>query len=130
MHEGNVEKTRDVCEKIGNRQYTEWCIDNLARQIHPLTEGSVEKVYQLCQQVGPYWYEKCVVVNAGSYYSVGDPQAAITVCRGQLSPPAKADCYQTIMGQLVADINRDGPAKEQLCQQMDPGWRDNCLQQI
>lgn len=130
MNSGNIAKTREVCEQTGNRQYTEWCVDNLARQIHPLTEGSVEKVYALCQQVGPFWYEKCVVVNAGSYYSVGDPQAAITVCRGQLSPPAKSDCYQTVLGQLVADVNRDQTAKEALCRQMDAGFSEHCLQQL
>lgn len=127
---GDIVKTRESCEQAGNPQYIEWCIDNLARQIHPLTAGDVEKVFELCSQVGPYWYEKCVVVNAGSYYSVGDPTAAITVCHGALSPPAKADCYNTVLGQLVPDINTDRAGKEELCRSMEEGYRDHCLSQV
>lgn len=130
MHGGDVVKTRELCEQIGNPEYTLWCVDNLARQIHPLTEGSVEKVFSLCREIGPYWYEKCVVVNAGSYYSVGDPAMAVTICRGELSPAAKADCYQTVMGQLVPDINRDHAAKQALCRQMESGFSEYCLGQV
>ncbi|HLD26113.1 MAG TPA: hypothetical protein VJC05_03670 [Candidatus Andersenbacteria bacterium] len=129
MH-GDIAKTRESCEHIGNPQYTEWCVDNLARQIHPLTAGDVGKVYSLCSEVGPFWREKCIVVNAGSYYSVGDPATAIAVCRGQLSPPAKTDCYQTVAGQLIADINIDVTQKEELCRQMEMGYNENCLQQL
>lgn len=127
---GDVAKTKEQCEKIGNPQYTLWCIDNLARQVHPLTNGNTEKVFELCKQVGPYWYEKCVVVNAGSYYSVGDPASAIAICRGALSPPAKNDCYQTVLGQLVSDINLGKREKQALCRTMDQAFRDQCLKQV
>lgn len=127
---GDIGQTRVLCERAGNAQYTDWCIDNLARQIHPLTAGDVTKVFALCSQVGTSWYEKCVVVNAGSYYSVGDPATAIAVCHGSLSPAAKADCYNTVMGQLVPDINLDRSAKEELCRAMEPGYSDHCLNQV
>lgn len=127
---GDIARTQELCEKAGNVQYTEWCIDNLARQIHPLTAGDVGQVLKLCSEVGPYWYEKCVVVNAGSYYSVGDPVTAITVCQTPLSPSAKTDCYNTVMGQLVSDINIDQRGKEKLCQTMEEGYREECLGQI
>ncbi len=130
LNNGDIAKTREQCEQIGNPKYTEWCIDNLARQIHPITAGQVGKVYELCRQVGPYWQEKCVVVNAGSYYSVGDPQTAIAVCRGQLSPPAKTDCYQTVLGQLVADINLSASEKKKLCAEMDRPFDSQCYQQL
>ncbi len=130
MEKGNIAKTREICEKVGNAQYTAWCMDTLARQIHPLTAGDAGKVYELCQQVGPQWFENCVTVNAGAYYSVGDGQTAIAVCRGPLSPGAKADCYNKVIGQLLPDINVDKAAKEQLCRQMDFGYADSCLQQL
>ncbi len=130
LNGGDVQKTRAQCEEAGNPQYTLWCIDNLARQIHPLTNGDVSKVFELCRDVGPFWYEKCVVVNAGSYYSVGDENAAIAICRGQLSPPAKADCYQTVLGQLVSDINLEKREKEELCRSVEDGFRGQCLQQV
>lgn len=130
LNKGDLVKTKDLCERIGNAQYTLWCIDNLARQIHPLTNGHIEQVYPLCQQIGAFWYEKCVVVNAGSFYSVGDPTTAIALCGSNLSAPAKTDCYQTVMGQLVPDINLDRAAKQNFCGQMEPGWREQCLQHV
>ena len=130
LTKGDLAKTKDLCEKIGNSQYTVWCIDNLARQIHPLTNGKADQVFPLCQQIGAFWYEKCVVVNAGSFYSVGDPAAAIVLCGSALSAPAKTDCYQTVMGQLVPDINLDRQAKQAYCARMEPGWREHCTQQI
>ncbi len=130
LNNGDIVKTKDSCEKVGKAEYTLWCIDNLARQIHPLTAGNLSKVYELCQLVGPFWYEKCVVVNAGSYFSVGDPKSAITLCGSPLSAPAKTDCYQTVNGQLVPDINLDRAGKEKYCQQMEAGWREQCLQEV
>lgn len=130
LMKGDLVKTKDLCEQIGNAQYTVWCIDNLARQIHPLTNGNVDQVFSLCQQIGAFWYEKCVVVNAGSFYSVGDPAGAITLCGSTLSAPAKTDCYQTILGQLVPDINLDQKAKQNLCGRMEIGWREQCVQQV
>lgn len=130
LQKGDLAKTKDVCEGIGNAQYTLWCIDNLARQIHPLTNGDINQVFPLCQQTGPFWYEKCVVVNAGSFYSVGDPAAAIALCTSQLSAPAKTDCYQTVMGQLLPDINLTRQQKEDYCKRMEPGWSEQCLQQV
>lgn len=127
---GDIAKTRELCEKVGNPHYTMWCIDNVARQIHPLTNGSAEKVFELCQQVGPYWYEKCVVVNAGSYYSVGDPVAAITICQGWLSPAAKSECYQQVLGQLVPDLNLAVQEKVDLCRSMEVPFRDECSRRV
>lgn len=130
LQNGDIAKTKDLCEKVGNSQYTLWCIDNLARQIHPLTNGQLTKVLELCQQMGGYWYEKCVVVNAGSYYSVGDPPTAIALCTQRLSPPAKNDCYLTVTSQLVSDINLAAAQKENYCRTMEPGYHESCLQQI
>lgn len=127
---GDVVKTRESCEQTGNSQYTEWCMNNLARQIHPMTLGQVDKVYELCQQVGNYWYENCIVVNSGSYYSVGDPATSIEVCTGRLSPRAKSDCYEKAMGQLMADINLDAEAKINFCGGMEPGWREECVRRM
>jgi hypothetical protein len=127
---GDVARTRSACEKAGNPQRVAWCMDNLARQIHPLTAGDVDKVYELCRQVGPTWQEKCVVVNAGSYYSVGDAETAIGVCRGALSPLAKTDCYNVVVGQLIPDTNRDRTSKETLCRSLEEGYQAACLTQV
>lgn len=130
LNQGDIGKTRELCEAIGNSEYTFWCIDNLARQIHPLTAGVTEKVFDLCGQIGPYWYERCVVVNAGSYYSVGDPATAIKVCQGNLSPAAKHDCYQTVLAQLIPDINLTTDAKRVLCREMSEPWHSECIDRV
>lgn len=130
LEKGSISQTSQKCQAIGNRQYTEWCMDALARQIHPLTAGHVNMVYQLCQQVGPQWYEHCVAVNAGAYYSVGDGDTAIQVCHTNLSSAAKADCYQRVMAQLVPDINRSQEQKQALCQGMEESFNKNCLDQV
>ncbi|MBI2010079.1 MAG: hypothetical protein HYS86_02750 [Candidatus Chisholmbacteria bacterium] len=131
LEDGDIVKTKETCEAIENPQYTIWCMDNLARQIHPLTAGNIDQVFSLCQQVGPYWYENCIVVNAGSYYSVGDPNSAITICNHPLSPEAQADCYQNVIGQLVPDPNPTAETKRSLCQQIArTEFAQMCLSQI
>jgi len=130
LENGDIVKTKEVCEGIGNEQYTHWCIDNLARQIHPMTLGDVGKVFELCAQVGEFWREMCIVVNAGSFYSVGDPDTAIEVCNQPLSVPAKADCYQRILGQLVPDVNLTYDQKEEYCKKMQGNFIGQCLEQI
>ena len=64
MKGGDLVKTKDGCEAVGNSQYTAWCMDNLARQIHPLTNGNVNQVFSLCAQLDGSWFDNCVVVNA------------------------------------------------------------------
>jgi hypothetical protein len=130
MNNGDIAKVAQLCDESGNEQYVEWCHDNLARQIHPLVHGDIGKVFELCQQVGSFWIEHCIVVNAGSFYSVGDPGTGIAICNQPISPPAKADCYQRIMGQLVPDVNLNPKEKVAFCQKMEGGFQQECLQKI
>jgi hypothetical protein len=95
LEKGNIAKTRERCERAGMAQYTEWCMDNLARQIHPSTAGSVDKVFALCDQVGPRWKQQCVWVNAGSYASVGDPATGRAICE-RLETPEREKCLEKV----------------------------------
>lgn len=128
MNKGDIVKTAQLCEQTGNRQYTEWCFDNLARQLHPLTAGDTNKVFSLCATLGSYWREGCIIVNAGSYYSVGDRQAAITICN-QIAPTAQSACFQNVLGQLGADLI-PGEEKKALCDKVQGNFRGMCLGRI
>lgn len=103
-------------------------MDNLARQIHPLTNGDITKVFALCPLEGDEWRENCVTINAGSYYSVGGREEAIAICQRAL-PQTKETCYNTILGQLVPDsISVD--QKRYFCQKLEMPYSNTCLGQI
>lgn len=128
MQGGDIVKTTKLCEGIGNEQYIAWCMDNIARQIHPLTNGDPVKSFQFCQQVGPKWYDNCVVVNAGSFYSVGGRDEAIFIC-SQVPPSLKSECYQRVIGQIISDpIERS--EKEKLCQKIETSFKNQCTSSL
>lgn len=125
MHGGSVEKTAQLCQEVGNDQYEEWCMDNLARQIHPLTNGDPAKSFELCQQEGTKWYDNCLVVNAGSFYSVGGRDQAIFICQNVPSP-LKGECYQRVISQIISDPI-DKSQKQILCQKVEMPFQTNCF---
>ena len=128
MNGGDLEKTTTTCEEAGNDTYTAWCMDNLARQIHPLTNGDPAKSFELCQKEGPRWYNNCLVVNAGSFYSVGGRDQAIFICQN-IPGDLKPECYHLIIGQIASDpIDRN--QKQQICQRIEQPFSGQCLSQI
>ena len=128
LYNGDIVKTAKTCQSAGNQKYTEWCLDNLARQIHALTNGEISKVFSLCQMLGENFRENCIIVNAGSYYSVGDPATAIGIC-SQIIPPAKGSCYQGIISQITSD-NLTQTEKKKLCKKIGGEFEKSCLWQI
>ncbi len=125
MNNGDIVKTTQICEGAGNKEYIAWCMDNIARQIHPLTNGDPTKTFELCQQVGPDWYNNCLVVNAGSFYSVGGRSQAIFICQN-IPPELKNECYQRVIGQIVSDPI-DKKQKDSLCQSIESPFKLQCL---
>lgn len=128
MNNGDIQKTAQVCQKIGNPQFVEWCMDNLARQIHPLTNGDIVKVFSLCPLVGDAWREHCVAVNAGAFYSVGGRSEAIAICQRVL-PQTKPQCYNLVLGQILSDPI-DTNQKANLCQQLESPYKEQCVSQL
>ena len=128
MENGDVAKTAKLCQEIDNDQHVEWCMDNLARQIHPLTNGDPALAFQLCQQEGADWYDNCLVVNAGSFYSVGGRDEAIFICQN-VPPHLKPECYQRVIGQIVSDPIEE-VQKQQLCQKLEPAFSNQCFSQV
>ncbi|MBI2595814.1 hypothetical protein HYW46_03740 [Candidatus Daviesbacteria bacterium] len=125
INKGDIAKTSQLCQEVGNDQYAAWCMDNVARQIHPLTNGDPSKAFQLCQQAGAKWYDNCIVVNAGSFYSVGGRGQAIFICENT-PPSVKQECYQTIISQIISDpIDRS--QKEFWCKKIEQPFQNQCL---
>ncbi|EKD65696.1 MAG: hypothetical protein ACD_50C00012G0001, partial [uncultured bacterium] len=128
MNQGDIVKTAQICQEIGDDQKTAWCMDNLARQIHPMTAGDISKVFSFCNQLGEKWLNNCISVNAGSYFSVGDPPAAIKICQ-KISPNGKTECYQNILGQITGSI-QNKVSKLELCSSLEEPYRTDCLSKI
>lgn len=124
MNNGDLAKTAEICQGAGNEQYVEWCMDNLARQIHPLTQGDPAKSFELCQQAGASWYDNCIVVNAGSFYSVGGRDQAIFICQN-VPPNLKGECYQRVISQIISDPV-DKAQKEVLCKKLEQPFNKQC----
>ena len=128
MNNGDVAKTAQLCQEIGSDQYTKWCMDNLARQIHPLTNGDPARAFVLCQQEGQDWYDDCLVVNAGSFYSVGGREQALFICQN-IPPHLKTECYNRVIGQIASDPIEIA-LKQSLCQRIEPPFNNQCFGQI
>ncbi len=127
MHGGDMVKTAELCQETGNEQYEIWCMDNVARQIHPLTNGDPAKSFELCQSAGQKYYDNCLVVNAGSFYSVGGRDQAIFICQN-VPPHLKQECYQRVIGQIISDPI-DRASKQQLCKKIEPPFNGQCFGQ-
>ncbi|MBI2028697.1 MAG: hypothetical protein HYT07_03770 [Candidatus Levybacteria bacterium] len=128
MNNGDIVKTSELCQTVENEEYEAWCMDNVARQIHPLTLGDPAKSFELCQQEGQDWYDDCLVVNAGSFYSVGGRDEAIFICQN-VPPHLKDECYQRVIGQIASDPI-DVNQKQMLCQKIESPFNNQCFGQI
>lgn len=128
MYGSDLVKTANLCEAIGNTQHKEWCLDNLARQIHPLTESNINKVWELCGQMGQRNLEKCVMINAISYYSVGDKSLGVDVCN-TLAPAARNQCLVPVVNYLIGD-NIDKNQKLDLCRRIVGNDQISCLERL
>jgi len=128
MNGGDISKTSRLCQEVGNEQYEAWCMDNVARQIHPLTVGNPSKSFELCKQAGEEYYDNCIVVNAGSFYSVGGRDEAIFICQN-VPVNLKPECYQRIIGQITSDPI-DKKSREAICQKLEAPYSSQCLTQL
>lgn len=127
MNGEDIVMVQETCEKIGNWQYTIWCMDNLARQIHPLTNGNIYEVFNLCSKLGDYWRENCNVINAGSFFSVGDSDSAIAICK-LITSYAQVECFSNVIGQIATEP-ASAKEKKNLCQKIGGPFEKQCLWQ-
>lgn len=100
LFRGDLKKTAEACDGVEEAQYREICYNNLARQIHPLTNGQVERVFSLCQfATGKYWQDYCVNTNMSAYWSVGDRVTPFQICEAQTGENM-SQCFQSLAGMI------------------------------
>lgn len=128
MQKGDFVKSAEICNSAETKNYQDWCFDNLARQIHPLTESSIDKVWSLCKELGQDRLEGCVMINAVSYYSVGDRRLGIDVCN-TMTGHAKDVCLEPIINYIAID-NISAWDKRTLCQRIIGNDQGICIQKI
>jgi len=128
MEKGDLAASAQICDTVENSSYRDWCFDNLARQIHPLTESDIGRVWSLCTLLGQNRAEGCVMINAMSYYSVGDRPLGIDVCN-TMAPPARSFCLEPVINYLAVD-NLIKEQKIELCTRMIGNDVNTCISKI
>jgi hypothetical protein len=128
LNRGDLAQTTKDCDSIGNEQYTYWCVDSLARQINSLTYGNPLATFEICKQMGTHWYDTCVLINAGAYYSLTGRDEAIAIC-AEASSGLKIDCYNGLISSISSDPIEQSE-KELLCQKIEPQFINQCLEAI
>ena len=87
--------------------------------------GDPGKPFELCKQEGDKWYDNCLVVNAGSFYSVGGREQALFICQN-VPAHLKEECYQRVVSQIISDPI-DKKQKEVLCQRVEAPYQQSCF---
>lgn len=128
MEKGDLPKSASICDTVSDNTYRDWCFDNLARQIHPLTESDIGKVWSLCGQLGQNRLEGCVMINAVSYYSVGDKQLGVDVCN-TMAPYPRTICFEPIINYIAID-NLTKAQKGELCSRIAGQDANVCFSKI
>ena len=83
-------------------------------------------VFELCALMPTMaWANFCEVVNAGSYFSVGDRSAPFEIC-ADISLNAKVDCYGRLFGAMHG-YAKSSQEFENWCQLVkEAEWKEKC----
>jgi hypothetical protein len=96
-YQGNLKKTAEACDGVADETYRDTCYDNLARQIHPLTQGQKERVMSLCANAtGPRRQEECLLTNMAAFWSVGDRVVPFELC-AEANEPLQGRCFERLI---------------------------------
>jgi hypothetical protein len=125
MYGGDIAQTARLCEKIPDSNYISVCLDNLFRQINPLTNGDTDKVFELCSLTGEENKVNCIVTNATSYYSVGGHATAIRICN-KLDGEDSKDCNNRLINNIAAD-SLSKNQREEICRGLEASFVQECL---
>lgn len=94
--EGNTARVATVCEALADNEHRGYCLNGLARQIHPLTKSDPHAALSYCNDVSLLNQLGCVISIASADYSVGGRELPFSICG--LVPDTQQDvCYREIM---------------------------------
>jgi len=122
----DLKKVSDACASVRDDRYRETCFDNLARQIHPLTEGNFEKTVSMCGEIDPYWQDFCRLNIAVSDFSVGGRTLPYQICAGEKGAQ-KEDCYQQLVGIITVYATNKGELESFCSPIQETSYRSQCL---
>lgn len=123
LFDRDIKRVGQECHRVSDPENKKMCFNGLSRQIHPLTAGKIELTFKLCSLLPTEWNNYCVVVNAQSYFGVGDRELPFSVCNS-VDESAKDECYRSIIGSIGAY----GEDRQKLCPKIeDKEWRETCL---
>lgn len=124
LFDRDIKRVGQECAEVSDTENKRMCFNGLSRQIHPLTAGKTDLVFKLCSLLPTEWNNYCVVVNAQSYFGVGDRELPFSICNN-VSKSAQDECYKSIVGSIGAY----GEDTQKLCPKIeDQSWREMCLE--
>lgn len=123
---GDLKKTAEACDKVGNEIYKNTCYDNFSRQIHPLTLGKREEMFSLCANAtGKDRQDNCVLINMAAAWSVGDHVMPFELC-ALADEPLKSRCFDRLIG-LINYYARTSEEKGAYCDKISgKTYQDQC----
>ena len=114
-YKGDLKQTALACDAVENPEYRDVCYDNLARQIHPMTDGSLEKVASLCSvATGEARRNECILINMTSYWSVGDRVVPFEIC-DSLSGELQNQCFDRLIGSIRFETGQNLNERKTQC---------------
>jgi len=129
IYKGDLKKTANVCEAVENQYHKKTCYNNVARQIHPLTEGVTGKAIDICTESVPNdQRDECLITIATAAYSVGDKdRMPFEICEF-LKNDSKSSCYDSIFYQIRLDFQNDINSAEKTCGNISESvWKEKCI---
>ncbi len=125
---GNLIKTALFCDAVKEEEYRDMCYNNLARQIHPLTEGEVRKVFSLCATAtGEERQNECILTNMNAYWGVGDNELPFEIC--ETSPMRLRNrCFSSLSGLVNFRYGTDQTKRGSYCGRIPSDIKPNLCQ--
>lgn len=126
-YHGDLKKTAEACDNVGNETYRDTCYNNLYRQIHPLTAGKKERVAMLCTNAtGLARQNECMLTNMVAFWSVGDRAMPFDLCN-ESKEPLRKECFNRLIGMIYYDYSALPQEKDFYCNKiLDKSYQDQC----
>lgn len=123
---GDLKKTAEACDAVGDARYRNSCYDNFARQINPLTRGETARVFSLCGfATGAERQDDCALSNMTAFWSVGDRKTPFAVCAA-IPERAQDTCYRRLAGMIGYYYAALPPERKLYCARLPKAYQTQC----
>ena len=123
---GDIRKTSDACLAVKDPTYQQTCFNNLARQLHPLTNGQLIPAIRMCDQFDPTWQDYCLTSIAVSDFANGGRDLAYKICP-VMEDEHKPDCYDQLFGTMLGYSTSRADMELSCAPITDNAYRLQCL---